>query len=603
MLLNLIAYASAFECARNENHCVTSLYIRYAHTMYHEDYDTLHTKGRRLFYTDANTGESIPLPSNEHVNTADGVPRPQRITVANGTMPGPQIVLHEKQTISIIVHNELYNEAVTIHWHGVDQQHTPFMDGVAFVTQCPIAPGQSFNYTFRPRFGGTFWYHSHIGYQRTQGLYGAFIVLRRHENLTNVGHVLMVSDYNHENDFIPGYYTSIPQSVLINGKGDYGNNEAPLEVLPAKSGNRIRFRLIHVGYRMRHMLGIDGHKLNVIATDGFPVERTTVDRILTFPGERFDFTIDVGSPGIYNINAGMYMGTRLIYRGAGKAFLNVTHDKAASSTSDTTSKLKVLNCPSLVLPSISNAECILLSELRDLNDSRHPSKVKANNAMSTDPLSHQTLFLTLIGTIRRPAINNFRFKLPSVSAISQPNGFTHCPTIPDGKPCTYSLNIDKDANITMVLINIGTGAHQNLPIHVHGHTFEVIKMGLPTVHEDGTSVHNNDIKCETGASNENSNCSNPSWRDETWNERIPGLSPKPVRKDTVVVPYGGYTIIRFKASNPGIWLLHGHDDFHSIQGMALVLNESFNDFGVQPFYTIPSGFPVCHDYSGIPTTG
>ena len=220
LILAFITYTRSFECARGDQHCVTSLHIGYANSMYHDDYEDypLHTKDRQIFYTDEDTGDVFPLPSTVHINTADGVTRPSKLIVANGTMPGPPIILFEKQTISIIVHNELYNEAVTIHWHGVDQHHTPFMDGVPFLTQCPIAPGQSFNYTFQPRFGGTFWYHSHVGYQRTQGLYGALIVLRTDEDLDDVGNVLMVSEYNHLDEYLPRHYGSDPQSVLINGK-------------------------------------------------------------------------------------------------------------------------------------------------------------------------------------------------------------------------------------------------------------------------------------------------------------------------------------------------------------------------------------------------
>ena len=596
--LNYIAYAQSFECARSDQHCVTSLHIGYAHTMWHDDYELLHTKGRQLFYTDEDRGDILPVPSSKHVNTADGFTKPRKIIVANGTMPGPQIVLYEKQTISITVHNELLNEAVTIHWHGIDQHHTPFMDGVPFLTQNPIAPGQSFNYTFRPRFGGTFWYHSHVGYQRSQGLYGALIVLRSDENLDDVGHVLLVSEYNHLDDYIPRHYTTNPQSVLINGKGEFENNEAPLELINAKSGNSMKLRLINAGYRRRHMLGIEGHTLHVIETDGFPVERVTVDRILTFPGERYDFIIDVGRSAVYNITVNLYGGTSLRYRGSGKALLNVTLDKFVSNMSVTTERLKILNCPSLVLENIPNVECIPVSELSALNDSLDPSKLKISNAPNRGNLRKQTLFLTLIGRFGNQAMNYFRFKFPTVSAISHPSAITPCPRTPDGEYCTHSINLDKDANVTIIFVNMGTMALQHHPMHVHGHTFDVIKMGLPTVYENGTYVHNTDIMCEPNIINGKSNCSNPSWGNETWNERIPGLKTRPVRKDTVLVPYGGYTVIRFKASNPGVWFVHCHDDSHAIQGMALVLNESFTDFNVQHFYKIPSGFPVCYGYNG-----
>jgi iron transport multicopper oxidase len=82
------------------------------------------------------------------------------------------------------------------HWHGLFQQHTNYVDGPAFVTQCPLVPGNSFAYNFQALdqavmyFGrgtisvnlicrisqGTFWYHSHFQNQYCDGLRGALVV-------------------------------------------------------------------------------------------------------------------------------------------------------------------------------------------------------------------------------------------------------------------------------------------------------------------------------------------------------------------------------------------------------------------------------------------
>lgn len=86
----------------------------------------------------------------ENVISADGWNTTLKLITANQSMPGPPIFLYENQKITIIVQNNLLNEAITIHWHGIDQLGWPAMDGVAFVTQCPILPGQYFNYTFNP---------------------------------------------------------------------------------------------------------------------------------------------------------------------------------------------------------------------------------------------------------------------------------------------------------------------------------------------------------------------------------------------------------------------------------------------------------------------
>lgn len=135
------------------------------------------------------------------------------------------------------------------------------------------------------------------------------------------------------------------------------------------------------------------------------------------------------------------------------------------------------------------------------------------------------------------------------------------------------------------------------PIHMHGHSFHVIKMGYATFDEKyGFLVEQNkDIDCSGGKkrSNDYSFCKNATWRNQSWlNGNIPGQELRyPPRKDTIIVPDGGYAVIRFKANNPGIWIIHCHIEIHSLQGMALLLNESF------PYIPrAPKNFPKCSEF-------
>ena len=78
---------------------------------------------------------------------------------------------------------------------------------------------------------------------------------------------------------------------------------------------------------------------------------------------------------------------------------------------------------------------------------------------------------------------------------------------------------------------------------------------------------------------------------------IPGINRfDPVRKDTIVVPYGGYSVIRIWATNPGIWFMHCHIDGHMVEGMALMLNESFENINQY----LPDGLPTCHSFTNDP---
>jgi FtsP/CotA-like multicopper oxidase with cupredoxin domain len=91
----------------------------------------------------------------------------------NKQFPGPTLIVHEGQIVAVDVHNNLSSEGITIHWHGQHQIKTNFMDGEGLVAQCPILPG---SYIFRAGPSGTFWYHSQMGSQRGNSLFGALIV-------------------------------------------------------------------------------------------------------------------------------------------------------------------------------------------------------------------------------------------------------------------------------------------------------------------------------------------------------------------------------------------------------------------------------------------
>jgi FtsP/CotA-like multicopper oxidase with cupredoxin domain len=95
-----------------------------------------------------------------------------------------------------------------------------------------------------------------------------------------------------EGDPVQKYY----QSGLINGRGRYDDNEAPLEVFTVTSGQRYRFRMIGTGMMHPWEVSIDQHRLTVIASDGIDIEHVIVDSIIINPGERYDFILNATEP-------------------------------------------------------------------------------------------------------------------------------------------------------------------------------------------------------------------------------------------------------------------------------------------------------------------
>jgi FtsP/CotA-like multicopper oxidase with cupredoxin domain len=107
------------------------------------------------------------------------------------------------------------------------------MDGVPFLTQCPIPYGTRFRYSFYADDEGTHFYHSHSGHQKANGIYGALIV--RAPSVSNPNrhlfdfdlpeHFIIASDWMHQmaENYLPGFMkrSSLSESMLINGRGNF----------------------------------------------------------------------------------------------------------------------------------------------------------------------------------------------------------------------------------------------------------------------------------------------------------------------------------------------------------------------------------------------
>lgn len=599
--------ADGFVCEKDVDHCHTSLIIDNAFTMIDPNQGPVFVDNGTL-YPVLPPDKEEPI---ENVITADGWTTTLPLLSANKTMPGPPIFLYQNQTITIIVQNNLINEAVTIHWHGIDQLGWPAMDGVAFVTQCPILPGQFFNYTFQPRFSGTYWYHSHVGNQRDMGLFGAFIVLKREGEVPIKNqHIIQLHEWNHEYGPITllkanlKNTSSSSESILINGKGEFENNKAPLEIFQLDKSDSHLFRMIGVGSADVLLFTVPGIPLIVKETDGYPFVPQVVDEIIIYPAERYDFELDLENTreGVYNMTVHILerinLEKRLDIFGLG--LINITNSLSLPvnlSTSKTDMKT-ILNCPFEVFPNDAKLKCIPVSLLK----SRPSFRLEFDVLPRTQETFTHFLNFGFPKYKNYSSINGRKFIWPTVSALTQPSELdTSCAncTAETSCKCTHALNLKSGSEIIMVLSNIGNGSSISHPIHMHGHTFEVLKMGFPTVNKTGSLIPNNDIQCSPTLPNDKSQCNNGTWRNSTWMDyrNIPNINVEnPVRKDTIVVPYGGYSIIRIWATNPGVWFMHCHIDRHMIEGMALLLNESFENIG-----NLPIGMQTCHNFKNQPS--
>ncbi len=119
-------------------------------------------------------------------------------TTVNGTVPSPILRWKEGQRVTLDVTNHL-DESSSIHWHGIILPER--MDGVPGISFDGIAPGKTYHYEFDVRQNGTYWYHSHSGFQEQTGMYGAIIVdpIKPPPYRYDREYVVQLSDWSDEN--------------------------------------------------------------------------------------------------------------------------------------------------------------------------------------------------------------------------------------------------------------------------------------------------------------------------------------------------------------------------------------------------------------------
>ncbi|MBW8850272.1 MAG: copper resistance system multicopper oxidase [Xanthomonadales bacterium] len=271
----------------------------------------------------------------------------------NGSIPAPTLRLREGATVELRVRNALaagggHGGTTSIHWHGILLPAN--MDGVPGMSFDGIAPGETYRYRFTLRQSGTYWYHSHSGFQEQAGLYGALIVdpAGPEPFAYQRDHVVLLSDWTdlspaalyarlktmpgHDNyhkrtvgDFARdakrdglaatlrdrrawGAMRMTPTDLsdvnaqtytyLINGTTALGNWTGLFA-----PGDTVRLRFIN-GSAMTHFdVRIPGLTMTVIAADGQPVHPVTVDEFRIAVAETFDVLVTPSGQDAFTIFA------------------------------------------------------------------------------------------------------------------------------------------------------------------------------------------------------------------------------------------------------------------------------------------------------------
>ncbi|XP_052080741.1 uncharacterized protein LOC127718725 [Mytilus californianus] len=631
-------------CGLGDSTCECYLTIEHALTMIYTEQgqQAVHLKIENGKAVRSDSGKEFERSLEKTFILADGYK--SRIVIAvNGRFPGPTITARENQEVIVHVRNLMHTDSTTIHWHGMHQKSSPWSDGVAFVTQCPISPGQNYTYKFNAKPFGTSFYHAHIGDQRTMGLYGPLIIIPTPYQkvvLPQEGdkvYVAIIQDWNHDDDADALYQkmllgdfdssgkpfaeTKDPSgaqysrfkchSGLINGRGRFYSsstihNGVPLERFEVEKNEDYRFRVISAATMYPFQVFVEGHRpIYILASDGFEIDKKEVESFIIHPGERIDFLLNADAKigtyllvaetlEVYSLNEYHAAEAIIHYK---TADIDLNPKKVTSHTCDSSGiTCRVFNCPFIQYPSNKNQICITFNDVISIDPNSNPDEVNSDEVVE---MFFNFAFPGENG-ITPGSVNGHQFLPPTVAAYAQPdlvdyncdacNAYTIC-------ECTYAVTIDndnKDKVYQFVITNIGGGANWSHPVHLHGHSFYVMKMVFATYDSDGKLVPNGgqdtiDIICHDSKKF----CSDAKWRNESWtNGKHPDLNwHNPPQKDTIIIPTGGYVVIRFKADNPGVWFFHCHIDLHNTNGMGMIINESPN---IQP--EVPNNFPKCNSF-------
>jgi FtsP/CotA-like multicopper oxidase with cupredoxin domain len=216
----------------------------------------------------------------------------------NGSIPGPLVRVRAGRPFTVDVVNDSSREDI-VHWHGL---HIPSdVDGAIEQGTPPVAPRSRRRYTFTPEPAGTRWYHTHGMAHRD---------LKR-STYTGQAGVMIV-----EGDSEPGRYDR-EQIIVLKEFEPYFRRDGPLDVefraftingklagagepVRVKPGERVLFRIVNASATLHHRLALPGHEFTVVALDGNAVPAPRAVPIVDIaPGERVDAVVTMASAGVW----------------------------------------------------------------------------------------------------------------------------------------------------------------------------------------------------------------------------------------------------------------------------------------------------------------
>ncbi len=268
-------------------------------------------------------------------------------TSINGSVPAPVLRWREGDRVTLRVKNNLAEDS-SIHWHGIILPTD--MDGVPGLSFNGIKPGETFEYQFDINQSGTYWYHSHSGFQEPTGMYGAIIIDPKDPDPVSYDrdYVVMLSDWSDEDPQaiyaklkkLSHYYNFRERTVgdlwrdikdkgvaqTLNERSMWNQmrmSETDISdvtgytytylmngVTPDdgwiglfKRGEKVRLRFINGSSMTIFDVRIPGLKMTVVAADGQNIEPVTIDEFRIGVAETYDVIVEPSDDSAYTVFA------------------------------------------------------------------------------------------------------------------------------------------------------------------------------------------------------------------------------------------------------------------------------------------------------------
>lgn len=513
----------------------------------------------------------------------------------NGEFPGPTIEAREGDRLVIKVTNHVkYN--VSIHWHGVRQLRTGWADGPAYITQCPIQTGQTYIYNFTVTGQrGTLWWHAHILWLRAT-IYGAIVILpppnipypfepKPHKEIT----LVLGEWWNADVEAVinealqTGGAPNISDAHTINGKpGEIF--KCPVKdtfTLRVEQGKNYLLRIVNAALNDELFFEVANHQLKVVEVDAVYTKPFDTKAIVIAPGQTTNVLLEANKmSGSYFVAARPFMDAPVTVNN--KTATAILHYVGRNSESD----IPALNplMPRLPLLNDTAFATSFSSKLRSLNSLQYPAKVPQiidRHLFFTVGLATESC-QTCNGGLRASAsINNISFVMPSISLLDAhifnisgvftadfpdrpPTPFNYTGTPPKNLITSKGTRLSRlpfNSTVQLVLQDTSVLTVENHPVHLHGFNFFVVGRGFGNY--------------------------NPNTDPASFN------LVDPPERNTVGVPTGGWTAIRFRADNPGVWFMHCHLEVHTTWGLKMAFLVENGDGPDQSVLPPPSDYPKC----------